>query len=409
MTEEIPRTALTKIGPSLVFLAAIATMLLAVPVNTVAAKVQETSTEEFEANVANEQKTSCISLTKIDDRFWLVGTDGNPFFAHGITHVGTKRAKFDFMELSNACKKIGFNAYGYGCPTELRSDMPYLESWNHLVPISLYRDQKSFQFIDIFDDQEKARLEKGVRVSCQKSKNNPNCIGYCWTDLAAWPLKNSRKTNWVEYIKNLPDNAPGKKAYQKFIDSWKGGEDSTRDQAFLRLIARKYFRVIGEANKKYDPDHLIFGDRFSLNTLDADVVKEMLPWVDAIAIQPPFWAPFPKKEFDEIHELTRKPILICDFAIRFQDGNKDVNSWKRAENSVEAGEQYAEYIQAAIESDYILGVFWCNPVDTTKGFGKSGVKQGFFRANLAERPGLHQAVKKLNQFRIEKTPKSIPK
>lgn len=82
-----------------------------------------------------------IRLSKIDDRHWLIGSDGKPFFAHGITHIGNARSKHDFMDVATACKRLGFNAFGYRCPPELRSDMPYLESWNDLVPISMYRSK----------------------------------------------------------------------------------------------------------------------------------------------------------------------------------------------------------------------------------------------------------------------------
>ncbi len=196
----------------------------------------------------------------------------------------------------------------------------------------------------------------------------------------------------------------GLKAATKFLSSWEGDKDASRDQAFLRLIAREYFRVIGTANKKHDPDHLIFGDRLSFYTYDADVLEEMLPWVDAIAFQPHFWGPFPKKELDEIHELAGKPILLCDFAIRFKDGDKDVRNWKLADDSVAAGKAYTEYVKAALDTDYILGVFWCNPIDSEKGFGNSGVKQGFFGDGLTERPGLHEAARKLNLCRTKVTP-----
>ena len=74
------------------------------------------------------------------------------------------------------------------------------------------------------------------------------------------------------------------------------------------------------------------------------------------------------------------------------------------ENSVAGGQAYADYVKAALETDYILGIFWCNPVDTPKGFGRTGVKQGFFGEGLSERPGLHEAVKKLNALRDEMTP-----
>ncbi len=328
-------------------------------------------------------------------------------FAHGITHAGTARAKYDLKKFSAACKEVGFNSYGYGCPDELRSDMPYLESWNHLVPISMYRGDGTHAYCDIFDPTVQARIEQGVKANCARSKVNPNCIGYAWTDLATWPLKNQIKNSWVDFIRELPQDSPGGQAYQKFLSSWEGDDDTARDQAFLKLIAREYFRVIGTANRKYDPDHLIFGDRLSFYTYDEDVLKEMLPWIDAIAFQPHFWHTFPKKEFDAMYELSGKPILLCDFAIRFKDGDKDVQMWKMEEDSFAAGRAYSNYVTDTLKSKYIIGVFWCNPIDTPKGFRKTGVKQGFFGDGLSERPGLHEAVRKLNAYRDEITPESI--
>ena len=360
-----------------------------------------------QAATSRQRATKNISLTKINGRHWLVNPDGEPFFAHGITHVGTVRAKFDLKKFSAACKGVGFNSYGYGCPPELRSDMPHLESWNHLVPISMYRGDGTHKYCDIFDPKEQARIERGVKANCEKSRDNPNCIGYAWTDLATWPLKNQIKRSWVDFIRELPEDAPGQKAWQEFLSTWKGPEGKSRDQAFLKLIAREYFRVIGTANRKYDPDHLIFGDRLSFYTYDEDVLKEMLPWIDVIAFQPHFWRSFPKKQFDEMYALSGKPILLCDFAIRFKDGDKDVQMWKMEEDSVAAGRSYVEYLTAALDSEYIIGVFWCNPVDTPKGFRKAGVKQGFFGEGLSERPGLHDAVRKLNKYRDEITPGRI--
>lgn len=364
-----------------------------------------TATPAASLNVKpRDPNAKTISLTKIKGRHWLVDAEGKPFFAHGITHAGQVRGKYDLTDFANACKQVGFNAFGYGCPDELRSEMPYLESWNHLVPISMYRGDGTHEYCDIFHPMVQARIERGVKANCEKSKGNPNCIGYAWTDLATWPLKNQAKQSWVDYIRELPADAPGQRAYQQFLGTWKGDDDQARDQAFLRLIAREYFRVIGTANRKYDPDHLVFGDRLSFYTYDEDVLKEMLPWIDAIAFQPHFWHTFPKKEFDAMYKLSGKPILLCDFAIRFKDGDKDVQMWRMEEDSVAAGKAYSSYVNEALKSDYIIGVFWCNPIDTPKGFRKPGVKQGFFGDGLSERPGLHDAVRKLNVHREAITP-----
>ncbi|MEM0896790.1 MAG: beta-agarase [Verrucomicrobiota bacterium] len=357
----------------------------------------------------SDEKSQRITLANIDDRHWLIDANGSPFFAHGITHVNVQRAKppINKSKFSELCKELGFNAYGYGCPPQLKSDMPYIESWSHLVQSAYYRGKNGVKFVDIFDPKEQDRLDAGVKLNCYLGRNSrQNIIGYCWTDLGSWPLKNPSGTNWVEYIRALPEDTPGQKAYQEFLSTWEGEDETARDQEFLRLIAREYFRVVGEATRKYDPGALVFGDRFGFNTFDPVVVKEMLPWVDGIAIQPPFNGPFPKAKFDEIHALTGKPIILCDFAIRFKDGDKDIRAFKPARDSVDAGKQYADYIKAALETDYIVGAFWCNPVDTPKGFNNPGVKQGFFGPSLSERPGLHQAVKELNAFREEVTPDS---
>lgn len=374
---------------------ALPTVALMLAVSSISLQAQDTSSKK-------------ITLSEIDGRHWLVSADGRPFFAHGVTHVNNQRVKFDYAQFSTLCKKLGFTAYGYGCPEALRNDMPFIDSWNHLVPISYYRGPKGVKFVDIFDPDVQQKIDWGVKNNCKRALiHSENVIGFCWTDLASWPLENPVKKNWVEFIRGLPKDAPGQKAYQKFMATPEGQDPVNRDQAFLRLIAREYFQVVGNATRKYAPGHLVFGDRYAFNSWDDDVVQEMLPYVDGIAIQPHFWSPFPEKKFADIFEKTGKPIIICDFAIRFKDGDKDVRNWKMADNSTDAGKAYADYIRAALATKYIIGVFWCNPVDTPKGFGKPGVKQGFFGDGLTERTGLHESVQKLNQFVKQQTPPAV--
>ena len=369
------------------------------------AKLKLDKDQQTEVTGSAPAERSVIGLAEIEGRTWLITPEGKPFFAHGITHVrnGSLRSKYDTV--SKACKKLGFNAYGYGCPPELKKDMPYLEGRNY-APISTYRGKgRSFRFIDIFAPREQQRLTAQVKQACLQNRDNPNLIGYYWTDLGAWPLRNSVGKNWVDFIRELSADAPGHKAYAEFLKTWKGDDAKARDLAFLRVIAREYFRVMGEANRKHDPDHLIFGDRFAFNTIVPEVLEEMLPWVDGIAIQPPFQPVFPKAKYQEIHELTKKPILICDFAIRFKDGDKSIRGWQLQEDARAAGVHYAKYIHAALETPYIIGAFWCNPIDSTPAFNKGGgLKQGLFGDGLTPRPGLSEAVAELNRHIAEATP-----
>lgn len=126
------------------------------------------------------EATGFIHLEEIDGRSWLVDSKGKPFFAHGITHIGTVKIGAPYEKIAEACKDAGFNAYGYGCPDALKDDMPYIASVNHLVPMSLYRGDGSFSYVDIFDPKVQRRLDGQIRYLCNQNKDNPNLIGAFW-------------------------------------------------------------------------------------------------------------------------------------------------------------------------------------------------------------------------------------
>ena len=329
-----------------------------------------------------------IKLAVVDGRDTLLDASGKPLFAHGVNHIGQHGVGSGAKAVAEACRSLGFNAYGYGTPDDLHDDMPYLESWNGLVPMSLHRVDGSFHFVDIFDPAVQREIAEQIAKTCEKNRDNKNLIGYLWTDLAAWPLDNKQNQNWVSFVRELPANTPGRMAYDKSI---KSGEKD--DQKFLRLIAREYFKVLGEATRKHDPNHLIFGDRFIFSTIVPEVIEEMLPYVDAIAIQPNYAAGFPRAQFDRVHTMTKKPVLIVDFAIRFKDGDKKINGGKLEQTAEDACRLYAEYIREAVRTPYIVGAFWCNLIDSPQ---KGGVKQGLFFPGLKPRPGLAEPIRKLN-------------
>lgn len=374
-----------------------------------------------------------ITIETVDGRHWLIGPDGKPFFAHGITHLGLNVAKEHRGAVAEAAKELGFNAFGYGCAPDLKSEAPYCQGWNNLVPISLYHGEKQFRYRDIFDPAVQQSVRADIKKSCLENRDNPNLIGYMWTDLPVWPLKNKRGVNWVEFTRALPVGAAGRREYVRFlrnqysdvaafntvyktkVANWDALLDhdfgdlpakpaiAKDDQAFLLVIAREYYALLGKANKEFDPNHLIFGDRIAPFIMDEDVIKEMLPWIDAVALQPHFAGGFPKDFYDRLHKLADKPIIICDFAVRFKDGEKNIRGGRLEANDDVAGQRYSEYILEAVATPYVLGAFWCNPIDSHPP-GKAGVKQGLFGTGMTPRPDLPRHMKELNQRLKELTP-----
>ena len=55
---------------------------------------------------------------------------------------------------------------------------------------------------------------------------------------------------------------------------------------------------------------------------------------------------------------------------------------------------------------YIIGAFWCNPINSKPGFKKAGIKQGLFDLGIVSRPELNKAIRELNRFLEAETPKT---
>ncbi len=70
------------------------------------------------------QQPKSISIKEIDGRTWLIDLSGQPFFAHGVTHINNKKHGVDPKKIGDALKELGFNSYGYGTPPALKNDMP---------------------------------------------------------------------------------------------------------------------------------------------------------------------------------------------------------------------------------------------------------------------------------------------
>ena len=115
------------------------------------------------------------------------------------------------------------------------------------------------------------------------------------------------------------------------------------DYEFLRLIAREYYRVAGEAMEREDRRRLVFGDRYLLDDLPTEVLEEALPWIDVVAVQPSA-ARFERDAFERIYRIARKPILISDHASSFP-----------AESVSESARAYDDYLSEAFERSYIVG------------------------------------------------------
>lgn len=361
--------------------------------------------------------TGRFEIAKRNGRVTLITPEGQPFFSLGVTHTQAIAApapgepnlvadRFNsdwsamVSELHENLRSWGYNSSGYGSPRHLGQLMPYAKGVL-TAPTSLYFGKKQFSYPDVFDPAWEQKVKQTLRSKFNAHKDNPNLMGVYWTDMPLWDLnygKRSGKPNWVEVMKALPEEAPGRQRYEAFVAEH--GDQAT-DEEFLRLIARHYYEVIGKETRRLMPDSIIFGERYGLGITPSFVVEEAAPWIDAVAIQP-YGNGFQASEFDRLHRASGgKGIIICDHNISFPTEEHPKTMWTQLPTVEEVAQAYAKYLNDALSKPYILGYHRCQYIDRFQPHLKV-LKQGLIKADATPHEELVKLLTEINQSALER-------
>jgi hypothetical protein len=140
------------------------------------------------------------------------------------------------------------------------------------------------------------------------------------------------------------------------------------DRGVLFEIADAYHRTITAAIRRYDPDHLILGDRYGLTAgMPGPVLEAAKPHVDAWAVQVFTGASDERLSrsldtLDALHEDTGKPILIAD------TGNwcaTPTSPHRASDIPDQAGRarRYITALSAYASRPWFLGSHWCGYIE----------------------------------------------
>ena len=384
-------------------------------------------------------------LSQTDGKHHLVHPDGQPFVALGVNHIGAVAGDRDFFakqydgdwsvfreHLGQQLDRWNMNCAGYGAPAALQQHFPYFATIT-LAKIEKHRSDPNpvspngYLFPDPFDPKWVADVHRRIRELCERHRRNRLLIGYLWTDTPTWDViktRGLRGTDWVSEIRRLSADSPGRRRYVEFLTSrYKDrlaelksiyGLDlpsfaaldeadlssvaigrhvvQADDTDFLEIIAEQFYSVVGSAQRKHDPRHLVFGDRYLLGDHPMGVLRQAAKWIDAVAVQPgdlyaPLYPPstrFAVDEFRRIHEVTEKPILICDHAISFPTSSHPRTIFEQVPNEGEAALSIVRFIDAAFAESYVIGYLKCQYIDRPSNFGR-GLRQGLLRNDGTER------------------------
>lgn len=323
----------------------------------------------------------------------FVDTSGKPFFSVGLNHIDDSDLRYphnvDVFEQKYGTREnwfkgviddlahLQFNTLGwtqqyisggwgealdwFGDPVDLGHSYPWPDR-NLLDAGMPYVVQIRVQeiedwnghpaFRDVFSEDFEKYADWIARRAVSDHKHSPYLLGYFLVDIPSW----------------LP-HASGR--------FWPGfeGLSPAQHEAKLHEVADKYYRTITDAIRRYDPNHLILGDRYNGNKgIPTAPLQAMKDYVDVLSVQ--YFTGKSDAEYAQMiedlhrwHELTGKPVVIADI------GNwtpTDMNPHRTSDIATQAerGADYAHGLDLVAQQPWLIGWHWCGYIENLgRGWG----------------------------------------
>ncbi len=280
-----------------------------------------------------------FALGEKGGRRWLMTPDGAPFFSIALNHIDPSPLRYEEngdlwqRKYGNSMERWlkeavapdlhawGFNSVGWTQEVVTRGlthhrhsraftfeeyqwlGMPYC----HQLPFADFQQwDAEVRNVDFTAPAWAEWCDYVAREHCARMKDDPKLIGYFYLDCPTW-------------IHVRPEN------------QWKGpifDPERLKTEAGrkeLIALATIYYRTTHDAIRRYDPQHLILGDRYEAGRpIAEEVIAAASPFVDVISFQ--HFAPPDQvaQNLDAWHEKTGKPVLLADHAavIKHPDGSE---------------------------------------------------------------------------------------
>ena len=368
--------------------------------------------DRYGGNTALKGKaTGWFQVGEIGGRWFFFTPEGHAFFSLGVTHTGeTVRqdelgvfaSRFQSSEdkmgvfFLGKLREWGFNSAGYGALEMMERQIPYVATIWTEGPRSKSAGPKSHN-TDIFDPAVQERLRGKVRAAVKRHVGNRWCLGYVFMDLPIWSQKVRPGPTYVDYLRALPEDAPGRRALAALPTS--------DDETITCHIAETYYTVVCDELRKADPHHLIFGDRFMANPANDEIhtpdaiLKVAARFVDAFAFQPMGTQKPLQSYLDHVLALTAKPSLLTDVNTMTMRPEKDLADTTRYET--EAGEHTRTYYLDAVSSPGCLGLHRCTLRDYFP-WNPQFHRRGLLKADDAPYPILIDYTRRANAEVMER-------
>lgn len=257
---------------------------------------------------------------------------------------------------------------------------------------------------DVFSKEFERGVDQRCREVCDPLKDHSKLIGYHFTQNPPWhPQADSfdrwidditkpgmaGRTAWIQLMKQIYGSVGRwSEVYGIPIDFW--GEIEKLDsplrgylnkrkhladrEAFMQRICKRWYQVHHDAIRRYDPNHLILGDRNTLHLqpLPEYAIRIMKPYIDVLSVN--VMGP-PRIVYEVLEDATRiwdGPIHLADTGSGIYGGGLPKSTYQARDLS-EFERVYAGMMKMGIQHPQIIGFGWCGFYETPHPGGRSGL------------------------------------
>lgn len=322
-----------------------------------------------EDSTSRTKSNNFFTVGQRNGRWWLITPDNEYIFSIGINHVDPAAIRFEASggiwdskygnSMNEWLPKVkqdltdwGFNCLGWDQEVVIISpemhrhsrcftyeeyqwlDMPYF----HLLPvIESHQWEWETKLPDITGTAFKDWCDYIARDKCARLKDDQKLIGYFFTDCPAW-IHSNENNSWKAPI----------------FDPEMENSESGRKEIFEK--ATIYYKTVVDAIRRYDPNHLICGDRYEANApISESVLQAAIPFVDIFSFQCFGTVDNIYQKLSRWGKYLKKPILLADSMI-----NKEgFHGWPPKQDRTQDDEQYAEIMKALRRIPECMGFHLC--------------------------------------------------
>ena len=318
------------------------------------------------------EATGFFRLEREGKRWYLVDPEGFGFISIGLNHAEETNLKyphnFDIWKarygsrekwiregVVRDCREWGFNTIGW-TQEWMTQDMRHGRGWTRrdfeiadmpycvLLPIAEIEQHNAHPFYpDVFSAEFDSYCEYVARSTCVDHAEDKNLIGYFLVDVPAWD---------------------GHRSGAYFPETEEAASAAKPSPSRIRELATKYYETICKYVRKYDPNHLMLGDRLNGDSgISEAVLEAMEPFVDVLSVQ--YFSGYEEMtpNLRKWQGIVDKPVLLADFGCRCPTHFRPNDHREGIMNQADRARFYIRTLKGLLKEPWFIGWHWCSYVE----------------------------------------------